>query len=166
MSSPILLWTLFDAGFVLLLNNGWHLIDLYKAASAFSSVGDGLVFVKIIFLKFYFSRSRGTAMIQNSACLGGCCLMRGYSCMERVRLSDPVIIWISPWMHRPCPVFYLLSREQAMIWTQLLVQRTAVSETLAGSVRTQLDPGTRATNTCVLFDTFYLLHICLPELLL
>lgn len=103
--------------------------------------------------KFTASQVAGTLQWFKTQPVWGCCLMRGYSCMERVGLSDHVILFISPWMHRPCPVFYLLSRQHGMIWTQILVQWTAVSETLAGSIRTQLDPETRATDTCVLLPS-------------
>lgn len=103
--------------------------------------------------KFTASQVAGTLQCFKTQPVGGCCLMRGYSCMERVGLSDRVIIFISPWMHRSCPVFYLLSRQHGLIQTQILVQWIAVSETLAGSIRTQLDPETRATNTCVLLPS-------------
>lgn len=103
--------------------------------------------------KFTASQVAGTLQCFKTQPVGGCCLMRGYSCMEKVGLSDRVIIFISPWMHRSCPVFYLLSRQHGLIQTQILVQWIAVSETLAGSIRTQLDPETRATNTCVLLPS-------------
>lgn len=103
--------------------------------------------------KFTVSQVARTLQWSKTQPVWGCCLVRGYSCMERVGLSDHVILFISLWMHRPCPVFYLLSRQHGMVWTQILVQWTAVSETLAGGIRTQLDPETRAMNTCVLLPS-------------
>lgn len=100
--------------------------------------------------KFTASQVAGTLQWFKTQPVWGCCLMRGYSCMERVRLSDCVIIFISHECtdRALCFTCYLGSVE----WngTQILVQWSAVSETLAGNRRTQLDPETRATNTCAL----------------